>query len=263
MQLVQTRLETQLIIPSYISFPVRKGITRIKEIPLELPDYCERTIQGLVDTFKWKIAKPLLEAENPEEEFKRLRNSFAPLRLSINGYIFYIWAVYPREKQKYFTEGAEEFANMVEERGKVLLGEEALETLLGVQRLSMHLTKDYLELWEHLDLSQSILPLYEIATDFDLCFSSIIFPLIGELKVAEREKLQNLQILVSWAKKYILKYAFEFSQFLKTQLSMPGNAEFCKKFYTNKTAEFVGSGPEGVYEALMEERQKERALENG
>lgn len=55
----------------------------------------------------------------------------------------------------------------------------------------------------------------------------------------------------------------ELSQFLKAQLSLPQNAELRQEFYADKISEFIGSGPKGVYETLLEERQRERALENG
>lgn len=91
---------------------------------------------------------------------------------------------------------------------------------------------------------------------------SALFPIAGDLEIKGDKELQNLQTLIERAKKFALKYAAEISAFLKAQLSLPQNARPRQEVYTDKIAEFIGSGPKGIYEALLEERQKERALEN-
>ena len=114
-----------------------------------------------------------------------------------------------------------------------------------------------------MDIRQFPMILYEVAIDLDLCVLSILSSLLEESVTIKKTELQNLQVLVFWAKEHSLKYAIGLSQFLRKQLSMPQNIELGEKFYTEKISEFIGSGPKGVYEALLEERCWERALKNG
>ncbi len=48
------------------------------------------------------------------------------------------------------------------------------------------------------------------------------------------------------------------AQFIKT---LPPSSKIRQDFYADIISKFVGSGPKGVYEALLEERRKERAME--
>ena len=262
------RLEAQLI-TSCILFSVEKRIEKVKEIPPveakikkvpKLSDYYQ-TLGNLFETIKLEIARPLLKAEKLEEEFQRLRAPFSIHRFSLNSYFMSMKTEYSEEWQRLLEEGMEGLESELEK--KELVGKETLETFLGLSRFGMRLAEDFFRLLEHLEIMKEPEPsLYEIATDFDLCYLSALFPIIDELEIKGKKERQNLQVLVGWAKKFALKYAAEISGFLKIQLSLPQNAMPRREFYTDKIAEFIGSGPKGIYEALLEERQKERALEN-
>lgn len=274
MTLVLDRLGAQLTTSYVIVFPVEERLEKPKEIPPaeeeikevkkvpELPDYCYQTLGNLFETIKLEIAEPLLKAQRLEKEFQRLRDPFSMLRFSLNSYLMYIKTEYPEEWQRLLTEGLEELESGAIE--KALVNKEILETFLGLSRFSVRLAEDFFHLLEHLEITKEPEPsLYEVATDFDMCYFSALFPIAGDLEIKGDKELQNLQTLVGWAKKFALNYAAEISGFLKAQLSLPQNAKLRQEFYADKISEFIGSGPKGVYEALLEERRKERALENG
>lgn len=257
---VQDRLGAQLMSP-YVFPPIREELREVKEVPIKLPDYCCQTFTGLFETIKLEIAEPLLKAEMLEEEFQRLRDPFSILRFSLNSYLMYIKSEHPEKWQRLLKEGTEELESELEK--KELVDKETLEAFLGLSRFGMRLAEDFFRLLEHLEITKEPEPsLYDIATDFDMCYLSSLFPIIGELEIKSEKELQNLQTLVGWAKKFALKYAAEVSAFLKVQLSLPQNAKLRREFYTDKISEFIGGGPKGLYEALLEERQKERALES-
>jgi len=260
MTLVQDRLGAQLI-SLYAFPPIREELREVKEVPIELPDYCCQTFTGLYETVRLEVAKPLLKAEMLEKEFQRLRGPFSMLRFSLNSYLMYVKTEHPEEWRRLLKEGIEGLEN--ELKKKELVDKEALETFLGLSRFGIRLAEDFFRLLEHLEITREPEPsLYETATDFDMCYLSALFPIIGELEIKGEKELQNLQTLVEWAKKFALNYAAEVSAFLKAQLLLPQNARPRQEFYTDKIAKFIGSGPKGIYEALLEERQKERALEN-
>lgn len=233
-----------------------------KRILCELPTCYTQTLQGLYDTIKEITAKPLLSAENLEEKIKKLRDSFSLLRLSLNTYIGHMWQEYPKETERLFKEGAKEVEATIEKQRGLLLGEN-VETFLGVFRLYTSLGEDFLRLWKQLDITEFPIILYEVAVDLDLCVLSILSSLLEEPVAIKKRELQNLQKLIFWAKEHSLKYATGLSQFLRKQLLVPHNTKLAEKFYTKKFSEFIGSGPKGVYEALLEERRWERALKNG
>jgi len=259
MMLVQDRQRAQLI--SFYAFPpIREELREVKEVPIELPDYCRQTFTGLFETIKLEIAEPLLKAERLEEEFQRLRDPFSMLRFSLNSYLMYVRTEHPKECRRLLKEGTEELESELENKG--LVDKETLETFLGLSRFGVRLAEDFFELLEHLEITKEPEPsLYEVATDFDMCYFSALFPIVGDLEIKGDKELQNLQTLVGWSKKFALKYAAEASRFLKAQLSLPQNAKPRQEFYVDKISKFIGSGPKGIYEALLEERQKERALE--
>lgn len=259
MMLVRDRLEAQLM--SFYAFPpIREKVREVKKVPIEVPDYCRQTFAGLYETLRLEIAEPLLQAERLEEEFQRLRDPFSMLRFSLNSYLMYMKAEHPEEWQRLLTEGTEELESGAIE--KALINKEILETFLGLSRFSVRLAKDFFHLLEHLEITKEPEPsLYEVATDFDMCYFSALFPIAGDLEIKGDKELQNLQTLVGWSKKFALKYAAEVSRFLKAQLSLPQNAKPRQEFYVDKISKFIGSGPKGIYEALLKERQEERALE--
>lgn len=259
--LVRDKLEAQLM-PFYAFPPVREELREVKEIPVEVPDYCCQTFTGLYESLRLEIAEPLLKAERLKEEFQRLRDPFSMLRFSLNSYLMYVRSEYPEEWQRLLKEGLEELESGAMK--KALLDKETLETFLGLSRFGMRLAEDFFRLLEHLEITKEPeSSLYEIAADFDMCHVSVLFPIIGELEIKRGKELQNLQTLVGWAKKFALNYATKLSGFLKAQLSLPQNAKPRREFYTDKTSEFIGSGPKGIYKALLEERRKERMLESG
>jgi len=260
MMLVQDRLGAQLI-SLYVFSPIREELREVEEVPIELPDYYLKTFAGLYETLRLEITEPLLKSERLEEEFQRLRDSFGMLRFSVNSYSIYMKTKHPEKWQRLLREGLEELESGSIQKG--LVSKEIMETFLGLSRFGVRLAQDFFRLLEHLEITKEPEPsLYEIAADFDLCYLSALFPIIGELEIKGQKELQNLQTLVGWAKKFALKYAAEVSAFLKAQLSLPQNAKLRQEFYTDKISEFIGGGPKGIYEALLEERQKERALEN-
>ena len=240
--------------------PIKEKGGEVKKVPIELPGYCRQTFAGLYETIKLEIAESLLKAERLEEEFQQLRDPFSMLRFSLNSYSMYVRSEYAEQWRRLLEEGTEELESELEK--KELVDKATLETFLGLSRLGVHLAEDFFYLLEHLKITKEPEPsLYEIATDFDMCYLSALFPIIGELEIEGRKELQNLQTLVEWAKKFALNYAANISGFLKAQLSLPQNAKVRQEFYADKISEFIGSGPKGIYEALLEERKKERALE--
>jgi len=259
MTLVQDRLEAQLI--SLYAFPaIREELREVKEVPIELPDYCRQTFTGLYETVRLEVAKPLLKAERLEKEFQRLGGPFSMLRFSLNSYLMYMKTEHPEEWQRLLTEGLEELESGATE--KALVNKEILETFLGLSRFSVRLAEDLFHLLERLEITTEPEPsLYEVATDFDMCYFSALFPIAGDLEIKGDKELQNLQTLVGWSKKFALRYAAEVTRFLKAQLSLSQNAKPRQEFYVDKISKFIGSGPKGIYEALLKERQEERALE--
>jgi len=233
-----------------------------KKILPELPNYYAQTLQGLYDTIKKRIAEPLLKAETLKGQFQKLRDSFSLLRISLNSYIAHMWQEYPKETEMLFKEGTKWVEITTEKQARLLLNRETVEILLGVLKICIRSSEDSLKLLEHLDIKEFPSVLYGVAINLDLCVLSILSSLIEESMLTNRER-QNLQILTLWAKQYSLEYTTKLSQFLKKQLSRPQNIELGKKFYGEKIMEFIGSGPKGVYEALLEERRRERALKNG
>lgn len=117
----------------------------------------------------------------------------------------YIKEKYPEGFPKLSKQGLKELESDLKQ-GE-LVDEMVLEIFIGLSRFSTRLTEDYLELLEHLDLGELPPSIYEIATDFDMCHLSVLFPLVGELEIKEEKELKNLQALVGWAKKFALKYA--------------------------------------------------------
>jgi len=228
-----------------------------KKIPPELPSYCTQTLQGLYDTVGRKIAEPLLEAKNLKEKFQKLRDSFSLLRICLNSYLIYLWQEYPKEIEKLSKEGIKWVKTTTEKHAKLLLDDQTAEILLGVLELYIRLGEDFLKLAPRLVVEEFPPTLHEIAINLDLCVLSILSSLIKGQIPTKKEK-QNLKILILWAKEYTLEYTRELSQFLKKQFSRSENIKLGKEFCTEKVTEFLGSGPRGVYEALLEERQRER-----
>lgn len=253
-------LEKTRLIPYSVSILTKAE--EYKKIVPELPSYYVETLQDLYDTISKEVAEPLLQAENLKEKFQKLRDPFSLLRICLNSYIGYMVEQCPKETERLFRESVKWVETTAEDQAGLLLDEETAEILRGILHLCIRSSEDSLKLLQHLDMREFPSTLYGIAINLDLSVLSVLSSLMEELIVGKREK-QNLRTLILWAREYSLEYTNELSQFLKRQLSRPQNVELGKEFYTEKIREFIGSGPKGVYEALLEERQRERGLRSG
>jgi len=227
----------------------------------EFPEYYFQVIKGLLETLKQEVVIPLLRAEDLKEEMRRTRDSFTLLRIVVNSYVLYIWQKHPEEMERWLEEGIKEFEDLIKEKGRELLNEEALETFLGAVRLSFSTVKDLLKLSKYPQFSLLLSP-YEIGLNLALYFHSISFPLLGEVEPIGKQEKNNIQTIVLLMREGALKYTFEFYKSLKLAFSSPENAKLPEEFYTEKIKEFIGNGPKGVYKALLEARQEERMKVN-
>jgi len=232
----------------------------LEEIKKTLPECYYQTLEGLFKTIEVKIAAPLLEAANLRDTFLKLLPSFAPLRLAVNAYIAHMVIEYPTEIQHILAEGLKEFEVELETalKKQAFLDNETAEMLGGIMKVSARSLDDILQLPNLHEDGAPLYSLYQNATYLEMCLFSVLAPILSDVKPRRPE---NIRTLVQWARSYTLQYVSDLAKLIKAQLSKPENARSRKKFYAKTISEFTGSGPKGVYEALLEERRQERELE--
>ena len=255
---MQIVLEPQQDGRGMITFPLFRE--ELKEIKPLLPDYYYRTLEGFLETIEAKITKPLLEAADLEQEFVKLLPSFSYLRLALNSYIAHILLEHPEVVQKLLKDGLRDLQDAVERQQ--MLDTWTKETLLGVLNITAHSLEDTLlfpDLFKNVD-AVTVSRLYQHAVALEMCLYAILPPVVGDV---EAPWTGNIPVLVGWAKSYAVQYLGQLSELIKAQLQRPENAKLRAKFYEKAVTTFIGSGPRGAYEALLEERRRERELENG
>ena len=234
----------------------------LEEIKKTLPECYYQTLEGLFKTIEFKIATPLLEAVNLQDTFLKLLNSFTPLRLALNSYIAHIIMEYPSEIQNILKEGLKEFESELAaaSQKQLFLDHESAEILQGILCVLASSWDGILQLPNlHTD-GVLLYSLYQHATYLEMCLFSALAPVLGDVKAKRPE---NIRTLVRWAKSYTLEYVSDLAKLIKAQLANAENVLLRRKFYTKVIAEFSGSGPKGIYEALLEERRQERELGHG
>lgn len=190
----------------------------------------------------------------------KLLPSFNYLRIAVNSYIAHILLEHSEVVQKLLKGSLRDLQTTVEQQR--MLDDQTKETLLGVLNIAVRSLEDvflFPDLFKDAD-ALTVSRLYQHAVALEMCLYAVLPPVAGDMEVL---RIGNISVLVGWAKSYAVQYMGELSGLMKAQLQRPENAELRVKFYEKAVTAFIGSGPRGAYEALLEERRRERELENG
>ena len=220
-----------------------------------------KPISRLLDDFRSKIARPLLLSKDLEQDYADLQVYAVQLQQQTREHLAKLVARHP-EIEGTITELIAQIDNVVEADDLVVLGAEAEVFHRALKMYSLQIG----DLWQLAILRPEIsddderlpgLLDHTVASEVDsrMCLAPIIFLLNRSIELPIRSALDNARTLIEWGNSFALNHVKSVSLLIQHVLSTPENTSVRHQYYSRMIEAFVGSGPEGVYESLLEERK--------
>ena len=237
----------------------------ITEAPLKLlPDIPEEDLRPFyraVEDLESKVAIPLWMAKNLQSEYAILRPSAIELLLQIAEQLNILVGSHP-EIMESIANALKGLEGTVGPDRLRLLGPEA-DIFQGTLKMVSLQFNDFTELSklgvdipeDYADLEELVDETIESAVDTQMCLLPVIFLLTQDIDIPIESALDNARTLTQWANSFTLNYVRNSGQLIRSILLTPENSSIRPNYYSKKIEEFVGSGPKGIYQTLLEERK--------
>jgi len=243
------------------------GITpsMIEAFRESFPNIPEEDLQPLsefIEDYKSKVARPLLTAKDLQTEYTMLRPSAIELHQQAAQQLETLIESHP-EVVEIMVSALKRLGDAFSLDELSLLGPEAdtfqgalkafslqSNDLMALVALGAIVREDYED-----SLEELVTEVLESEVDTRMCLLPVFLLLTHDIDVPIEAALDNARTLTQWANSFALKYIRDAGQLIQSVLSLPENSSVRYTYYSRKIEEFIGSGPKGIYQALLEERK--------